>query len=106
MRLHAFFRSRDIGTDRAKSRDWSRAADGRGYAAHGVAGHVVGATARDGWTPLYHEQDPFHETFVTLGFLAAVTRTIRLSSGILIAPQRQTGVIAKQAAEVDILSGG
>jgi probable F420-dependent oxidoreductase len=56
--------------------------------------------------PLYNEKDPFHETFVTLGFLAAATKTIGLSTGILIAPQRQTGVIAKQAAEVDILSGG
>jgi alkanesulfonate monooxygenase SsuD/methylene tetrahydromethanopterin reductase-like flavin-dependent oxidoreductase (luciferase family) len=56
--------------------------------------------------PLYNEKDPFHETFVTLGFLAAVTKTIGLSTGVLIAPQRQTGVIAKQAAEVDVLSGG
>jgi probable F420-dependent oxidoreductase len=55
---------------------------------------------------LYSEKDSFHETFVTLGFLAAVTKNIRLSSGVLIAPQRQTGVIAKQAAEVDLLSGG
>ena len=45
------------------------------------------------------ETDPFHETFVTLGFLAAVTKTIRLSTGVLIAPQRQTGLIAKQARE-------
>jgi probable F420-dependent oxidoreductase len=43
---------------------------------------------------------------VTLGFLAAVTKSIGLSSGVLIAPQRQTGVIAKQAVEVDLLSGG
>jgi probable F420-dependent oxidoreductase len=67
---------------------------------------VFGATARDGWTPLYDETDPFHETFVMLGFLAAVTKHIRLSSGVLIAPQRQTGLIAKQAAEVDLLSSG
>jgi probable F420-dependent oxidoreductase len=56
--------------------------------------------------PLYNEKDPFHETFVTLGFLAGATRTIRLSSGVLILPQRQTGLVAKQAAEVDIVSGG
>jgi probable F420-dependent oxidoreductase len=67
---------------------------------------VFGVTARDGWTPLYNETDPFHETFTTLAFLAAATRTIGLSSGILILPQRQTGLVAKQAAEVDILSGG
>jgi probable F420-dependent oxidoreductase len=71
-----------------------------------VPDHVFGATARDGWTPRYNEQDPFHETFVTLGFLAAVTRTIRLTSGVLILPQRQTGLVAKQAAEVDVLCEG
>jgi probable F420-dependent oxidoreductase len=106
MRLHAFFPTRDIGTDQARIRDWAQAAEELGYAGIEVADHVFGATARDGWTPLYNERDPFHETFVTLGFLAAVTKTIRLSSGVLIAPQRQTGLIAKQAAEVDILCGG
>lgn len=106
MQLHAFFPTRDIGTDHAKIRDWAQAAEDLGYAGIEVADHVFGATARDGWTPLYNEKDPFHETLVTLGFLAAVTKSIRLSSGILILPQRQTGVVAKQAAEVDILSGG
>src|SRR6266850_7865570 len=106
MRLNAFFPTRDIGTDPAKIRDWAQAAEDLGYAYIEVPDHVFGAKARDGWVPLYNEKDSFHETFVTLGFLAAVTRTIGLSSGILIAPQRQTGVIAKQAAEVDILSGG
>jgi probable F420-dependent oxidoreductase len=106
MQLSAFFPTRDIGTDPAKIRDWAHAAEDLGYAYIEVPDHVFGATARNGWTPRYNEKDPFHETFVTLGFLAAVTARIRLSSGVLIAPQRQTGVIAKQAAEADLLSGG
>ena len=106
MQLNAIFPTRDIGNDPAKIRDWAQATEDLGYAYIEVPDHVFGAAARDGWTPTYNERDPFHETFVTLGFLAAVTRRIRLSSGILIAPQRQTGVIAKQAAEVDLLSSG
>jgi probable F420-dependent oxidoreductase len=106
MQLNAMFPTRDIGSDPARIRDWAQAAEELGYATIEVPDHVFGATARDGWTPRYDEKDPFHETFVTLGFLAAVTKKIRLSSGILIAPQRQTGLIAKQAAEVDLLSGG
>ncbi|MGZ5119262.1 MAG: LLM class F420-dependent oxidoreductase [Burkholderiales bacterium] len=106
MQLNAMFPTRDVGNDPAKIRDWAQAAEDLGYAYIEVPDHVFGATAREGWTPLYNEKDPFHETFVMLGFLAAVTKKIRLSSGILIAPQRQTGLIAKQAAEVDLLSGG
>ncbi|WP_162914748.1 LLM class F420-dependent oxidoreductase [Desertibaculum subflavum] len=106
MRLNAQFPTRDIGSDPAKMRDWAQAAEDLGYAYIEVPDHVFGATARDGWSPLYNETDPFHETFTTLAFLAAVTKQIRLSSGVLILPQRQTGVVAKQAAEVDLLSGG
>ena len=106
MQLNAIFPTRDIGSDPAKIRDWAQATEDLGYAYIEVPDHVFGASAREGWTPRYDERDPFHETFVILGFLAAVTKRIRLSSGVLIAPQRQTGVIAKQAAEVDLLSGG
>jgi probable F420-dependent oxidoreductase len=106
MHLSAFFPTRDIGSDPVKIRDWAQAAEDLGYSYIEVPDHVFGATARDGWTPLYNETDPFHETMTTLAFLAAATKTIKLSSGILILPQRQTGVVAKQAAEIDILSGG
>lgn len=106
VRLNAFFPTRDIGTDPVRIRDWAQAAESLGYDYIEVPDHVLGAAARDGWTPLYDETDPFHETFVTIGFLAAVTRRIRLSTGVLIAPQRQTALIAKQAAEADLLSGG
>lgn len=106
MRLNAWFPTRDIGNDPAKIRDWAQACEDLGYAMIEVPDHVFGATARDGWTPLYNETDPFHETFTTLAFLAATTKTIGLSTGVLILPQRQTGVVAKQAAEVDLLSEG
>ncbi|HML08083.1 MAG TPA: LLM class F420-dependent oxidoreductase [Xanthobacteraceae bacterium] len=106
MKFNAFFPTRDIGRDPAKIRDWAQAAEDLGYTHIEVPDHVFGATARDGWVPIYNEKDAFHETFVTIGFLAAVTKKIGLTSGVLISPQRQTGLIAKQAAEADLLSGG
>ena len=106
MRRNAFFPTREIGSDPVKIRDWAQAAEDLGYFQIEVADHVFGATAREGFAPIYNETDAFHETFTTLAFLAATTRTIGLSSGVLILPQRQTGVVAKQAAEIDILSAG
>jgi len=106
MLLNALFPTRDIGTDPAKIRDWAQAAEDLGFHGLEVADHVFGAAPRGDWKPTYSEHDPFHETFTTMAFLAAVTKKVELCSGVLILPQRQTGVVAKQAAEVDILSGG
>ena len=106
MLLTAFFPTRDIGTDPARIRDWAQAAEDLGYNGIEVADQVFGAAPRGDWKPVYSEQDSFHETFTTMAFIAAVTRTVELCSGVLILPQRQTGLVAKQAAEVDILSGG
>jgi probable F420-dependent oxidoreductase len=106
MQLSTWFPTRDIGSDPAKIRDWAQAAEDLGYDHIEVPDHVFGATARGDFKPVYNETDPFHETFTTLAFLAAVTKRIGLTSGVLILPQRQTGVVAKQAAEVDLLSGG
>jgi probable F420-dependent oxidoreductase len=106
MLLNAQFPTRDIGTDPAKIRDWAQAAEDLGYHGIEVADHVFGAAARGDWKPLYSETDPFHETFTTMAFIAAVTKKVELCSGVLILPQRQTGLVAKQAAQVDILSGG
>jgi alkanesulfonate monooxygenase SsuD/methylene tetrahydromethanopterin reductase-like flavin-dependent oxidoreductase (luciferase family) len=106
MELSAFFPTRHIGHDPAKIRDWSQAAEDLGYAHIEVPDHVFGATARGDWKPVYSEKDAFHETFTTMAYLAAVTKKVRLASGVLILPQRQTGLVAKQAAEIDLLSGG
>jgi probable F420-dependent oxidoreductase len=106
MLVNALFPTRDIGTDPAKIRDWAQAVEGMGYHCIEVADHVFGAAPRGDWKPTYSEHDPFHETFTTMAFIAAVTKTIKLCSGVLILPQRQAGLVAKQAAQVDVLSGG
>jgi probable F420-dependent oxidoreductase len=106
MLLNALFPTRDIGTDPAKIRDFAQAVEDLGFHGIEVADHVLGAAPRDDWKPTYSEHDPFHETFTTMAFIAAVTKKVELASGVLILPQRQTALVAKQAAQVDILSGG
>jgi probable F420-dependent oxidoreductase len=74
-----------------------------------VYDHVVGADHADREPPLwgpYRETDPFHDPFVMFGYLAAVTNRIELATGVVILPQRQTVLVAQQAADVDLLSGG
>ncbi len=73
-----------------------------------VPDHVLGVdpNIRSDFEGPYDINDGFHETFVTLGYLAAITTRVRLRSAVLILPQRQTALVAKQAAEVDVLSGG
>jgi probable F420-dependent oxidoreductase len=59
-----------------------------------------------GWDGFYDLHDTFHEPLVTFGYLAAVTTSVELVTGVIILPQRQAVLVAKQAAEVDLLSGG
>jgi len=71
--------------------------------------HVLGAVHADRTPPLagpYTEHDPFHDPFVMFAYLAGVTDRIGFASGILVLPQRQTALVARQAADVDLLSGG
>ena len=109
MKIGAIFPTPEIGTDPAAIRDWAQAAENLGYSHILLYDHVLGAVHADRQPKLmgpYTETDPYHEVFVTLGFLAGVTTTIEFATGVLILPQRQTALVAKQAAEVDILSGG
>jgi len=103
------FPTTQIGTDPAVIRDFAQTAEGLGYRRLLVYDHVLGAVHADRDPPLpgpYTEHDPFHEPLVLLGFLAACTTTIELGAAVLVLPQRQTALVAKQAAEVDVLSGG
>jgi probable F420-dependent oxidoreductase len=109
MEFGAVFPTCEIGNDPTQIRDWAQAAEGLGYAYIVAYDHVVGAEHRDRepalWGP-YTEQHPFHEPFVLFGYLAGVTTSIEFETAVIILPQRQTVLAAKQAAQVDVLSGG
>src|SRR6202045_2206769 len=71
--------------------------------------HVLGAVHADRTPQLtgpYTEHDPFHDPFVMFAYLAAITERLRFATGILILPQRQTALVARQAADLDLPSGG
>ena len=98
----------EIGNDPAAIRDFAQAAESLGYTHLLIYDHVLGADPDrpGGWQGPYTDKTPFHEVFVTLGYLAALTERIDLVTAVVILPQRQTALVAKQAAELDLLSGG
>ncbi|TDD61808.1 LLM class F420-dependent oxidoreductase [Kribbella antibiotica] len=107
MRIGAVFPQLEIGADPAVVRDWTLTVEEAGYT-HALAyDHVLGADPanRPGWTG-YTDKSLFHEVFVLFGYMAAITTTLELVTGVLVLPQRQTALVAKQAAEIDVLSGG
>ena len=108
MQLGVVLPEREIGTDPAAVRDYAQAAEELGYDFLVTADHVLGADRRhypDLLGP-YGHRAAIHEPLVLFGFLAAVTTRLRLITNVLILPQRQTALVAKQAAEIDLLSGG
>lgn len=108
MKIGVVFPQTEIGTDPVAIRDFVQAVEGLGYSHLLAYDHVLGADPAHypGWRGAYTHEDMFHEPFVLFGYVAAVTRRIELVTGIIILPQRQTALVAKQAAEVDVLSGG
>jgi probable F420-dependent oxidoreductase len=107
MQIGAVFPQTEIGDDPLVIRDWAQAVEGLGYRHLLAFDHVLGAgtDTRPGWRG-YTSDTAFHEVFVLFGYLAAITSTVELVTGVLVLPQRQTALVAKQAAEVAVLSGG
>jgi probable F420-dependent oxidoreductase len=102
------FPQTEIGVDPSVIKDFGQAAEELGFHHILAYDHVVGANpaSRPGWRPPYTHLDVFHEPFVLFGYLAGLTKKIELVTGIIILPQRQTVLVAKQAAALDVLSGG
>src|SRR5919108_1065918 len=109
VKLGAIFPQTEIGTDLGAIRAFVQAVEAFGYDSIFIADHVLGADPRVHQHPSlgrYSYKSVVHEPLTLMAYLAATTTGITLATGILILPQRQTALVAKQAAEVDVLSGG
>ena len=108
MKVGVVFPQTEIGADPYYIRDYGQAAEELGFAHILAYDHVVGANpaSRANWRAPYSHMDMFHEPLVLFSYLAGVTRRIEFCTGIIILPQRQTVLVAKQAAALDVLSGG
>lgn len=107
MRLHAIFPQTEIGSDPVVVARFFREIEAMGFDGMVAYDHVLGAEpGRPGWSGPYTIESPFHEVMVLFGYAAAVTTRLELSTGVLILPQRQTALVAKQAAAIDVLTGG
>jgi alkanesulfonate monooxygenase SsuD/methylene tetrahydromethanopterin reductase-like flavin-dependent oxidoreductase (luciferase family) len=99
----------ELGGDTGAVKAFAQAAEELGYDHMVIYDHVLGAVhagREPKLTGPYKETDPFHEPLVTYAYLAGVTKHLELVTGVIILPQRQTALFAKQAADVDLFSEG
>jgi probable F420-dependent oxidoreductase len=99
----------ELGGDPGAVRRIGTAVEDLGFGHIEAYDHVLGAVHADRTPQLtgpYTEHDPFHDPFVLFAYLAGVTERIAFATGIFVLPQRQTALVARQAADVDLLSGG
>jgi probable F420-dependent oxidoreductase len=108
MRLGVVFPQTEIGADPGGVREFAQAVQEIGYDHLLAYDHVLGADVsnRPDWPGPYTAEHQFHEICVLFGYLAAIVPGLELVTGVLVLPQRQTALVAKQAAEIDILTGG
>lgn len=108
MRVGVVFPQTEIGPDPAGVRAYAQAVEQLGFQHLMVYDHVIGAdtSVRPGWTGPYTSESQFHEPMVLFGYLAAIAPSLELVTAVIILGQRQTVLAAKQAVEVDLLTGG
>jgi probable F420-dependent oxidoreductase len=107
MRIGVVFPQTEIGADGGAVRAYAETVEDLGFTHVLAYDHVLGAdpAVHPGWAGPYDLKSTFHEPFVLFGYLAGFT-SLELATGVIILPQRQTALVAKQAAEVDLVSGG
>ncbi len=108
MRIGVIYPQTEFGSDPVAIRDYAQTAESLGYKHILTYDHVLGASIanRPNWTGPYTSDTPFMEPFVLFSYLAGLTQSIEFVTGVIILPQRQTALVAKQAATLDVLSRG
>jgi probable F420-dependent oxidoreductase len=108
MKYGAVFPQTEIGADPGAIKTWAQTVEHMGFDHIVVYDHVIGANraSRPDWQGFYDCESMYHEPMTIMSFLAGVTTRIGFFTGILILPQRQTVLAAKQAACVDVLCNG
>jgi probable F420-dependent oxidoreductase len=108
MKIGVTFPQTEFGSDPAAIRDYAQTAESLGFTHILAYDHVLGANPDHyaPWNGPYTFENPFLEPFVLFSYMAALTESIHFTTGILILPQRQTALVAKQAAMVDVLANG
>lgn len=109
LRIGVVYPQTELGGDVGAIKAFAQAAEDLGYDHILAYDHVLAAEHADrdpALTGPYTETDPFHEPLVMFGYLAGITSRIEFVTGVVILPQRQTALVAKQAADVDLYSGG
>lgn len=108
MRIGAVYPQTEFGNDPVAIRDYAQAVEAMGYRHVLAYDHVLGANPNrpGGWSGPYTHETPFQEPFVLFAYMAAITTALEFATGIIILPQRQTALVAKQAASLDVLCGG
>lgn len=108
MKIGVVYPQTELGGDPEAARQIARATEELGYDHLLAYDHVVGAThdREPKLTGPYTDQDPFHDPFILFAYLAGQTERIEFATGVIILPQRQTALVAKQVADLDLLSGG
>lgn len=108
MRIGVVFPQTEFGNDPGAIRDYAQTAESLGFTHILAYDHVIGANPErpGGWRGPYTYHSAFHEPFVLYSYMAALTQKIEFVTGILILPQRETVLVAKQAAALDVLSNG
>ena len=107
MKIGVVFPQTEFGNDPAAIKDYAQTAEALGYSHILAYDHVLGANPPDPktWRGPYTYEHAFQSPFLLFSFMAAVTEEIEFATGIIILPQRQTVLVAKQAAILDVLSG-